>query len=253
MTGVIARREFHALLKSPFTWLIAAILQVFFAWYFLSTLEQYLAIQHQLALQDHAPGVTAFLAFRYLAPICALLLLICPLLTMRCLADEYRHHTFALLQSSPVPVHAIVLGKFIGVMGFVSLLLLLAILMPLSLLALTDVDLPLLGLSLLGLIITGAMCTAAGLFFSSLTKNTMIAAITSSTVLLLLWILGKGTYSDAGIQTAMTSLSTSTHLGTFFQGLLDTRDVLYFFILTTLFLSLTMIRISSFNRNGAPI
>jgi len=74
----IAQRELGTLFRSPIAWVIAAVLQVFFAWYFLATLEQYLAVQDKLALQDNAPGITAFMTFRYLAPCAALLLLICP-------------------------------------------------------------------------------------------------------------------------------------------------------------------------------
>ena len=123
----IAAREFNALFRSPLAWIIAAVLQIFFAWHFLSTLEQYIALQDKLALQDHAPGITAFVTFRYLAPCAALLLLICPLLTMRSYADEYRQGTFTLLRTAPVSTAAIVMGKFFGVYAFVALLLCLSL------------------------------------------------------------------------------------------------------------------------------
>jgi len=175
----IAAREFNALFRSPMAWIIAAVMQVFFAWYFLSTLETYLSVQDKLLLQDHAPGVTAYMTFRYLAPCSAILLILCPLLTMRVYADEYRHATFTLLQAAPVSATSIVLGKFLGVFAFVALLLGLAMLMPLSLASMTTVDVRTLLWGFIGLLAVAALCTSTGLLFSSLTRHTLVAAIAS--------------------------------------------------------------------------
>ena len=248
----IAAREFNALFRSPMAWIVAAVLQVFFAWYFLSTLEQYLAVQDKLALQDHAPGITAFVTFRYLAPCSALLLLICPLLTMRTYADEYRHGTFTLLRTAPVSTTAIVGGKFLGVYAFISCLLCLAMLMPLSLVFITRIDFATLLWSLAGLLAVAALCSSVGLLFSSLTRHTLVAAITSSTVLIILWVIGKHAVSSPSVQQVLQTLATSSHLGSFFQGLVSSRDIVYFALLTSLFIGLTIIRIGQLGWQGNP-
>jgi len=248
----IAQRELGALFKSPIAWVIAAVLQVFFAWYFLSTLEQYLAVQDKLALQDHAPGITAFMTFRYLAPCAALLLLICPLLGMRSYSDEYRQGTLLLLQTAPLSPTSIVLGKFLGLYAFIAFLLTLAVVMPLSLMLLTKIDITTLALSLLGLLMVAALCTAVTQFFSSLTRHTMVAAIASASVLLLLWTLGKNTFTGAKTQQVINTLATSTHLGSFFQGLIRSSDLVYFAALTLLALGLTLIRVNGLGWTGTP-
>ncbi len=247
----IAAREFNALFRSPLAWIIAAILQIFFAWYFLSTLEQYILIQDKLALQDHPPGITAFVTFRYLAPCSALLLIICPLLTMRSYADEYRQGTFTLLRTAPVSNSAIVMGKFFGVYAFVALLLCLALLMPLCLVYITNVDFATLLWSLAGLLAVAALCTSAGMLFSSLTRHTLVAAIASSTLLIILWVIGKHAVSSPVIQQALGTLATSSHLGSFFQGLVSSRDIVYFVLLTSLFIGLTMIRVNNLGWQGS--
>lgn len=241
----IAAREFNALFRSPLAWIIAAVLQIFFAWHFLSTLEQYIALQDKLALQDHAPGITAFVTFRYLAPCAALLLLICPLLTMRSYADEYRQGTFTLLRTAPVSTTAIVMGKFFGVYAFVALLLCLALLMPLCLVFITSVDFATLLWSLTGLLAVSALCTSVGMLFSSLTRHTLVAAIASSTLLIVLWVIGKHAVSSPVAQQVLQTLATSSHLGSFFQGLVSSRDIVYFALLSALFLGLTMIRVGN--------
>ena len=239
----IAAREFNALFRTPSAWIIAAVLQVFFAWYFLSTLEQYLAVQDKLSLQDHAPGITAFVTFRYLAPCSALLLLICPLLTMRTYADEYRQGTFTLLQIAPVSTTSIVAGKFLGVYAFVAVLLSLAMVMPLCLSFITTVDFATLAWSFAGLLSVAALCTSVGLLFSSLTRHTLVAAIASSTLLVILWVIGKHAVTSPLVQQALHTLATSSHLGSFFQGLISSRDIVYFALLCGLFLGLTIIRL----------
>lgn len=248
----IAQRELGMLFRSPIAWVIAAVLQVFFAWYFLSTLEQYLAVQDKLALQDHAPGITAFMTFRYLAPCAALLLLICPLLGMRSYSDEYRHGTLLLLQTAPVSSTSIVLGKFLGLYAFVAFLLTLAVVMPLSLMLLTKIDFTTLALSLLGLLMVAGLCTAVAQFFSSLTRHAMVAAIASASVLLLLWTLGKSTFTGTKTRLVIETLATSTHLGSFFQGLIRSGDLVYFAALTLLALGLTLVRVNGLGWSGTP-
>jgi len=248
----IAQRELSALFKSPMAWLVAAALQVFFAWFFLSTLEQYMLVQDRLALQDHAPGITGFMTFRYLAPCAGLLLIICPLLGMRAYADEYRQGTFILLQSAPLSVKAIVLGKFLGNFLFIAFILILALIMPLTLGLMTRIDFATLTLSFLGLLAVAAFCTSVALLFSSLTRHALVAAIASTMVLVIFWSLGKTAMSDQTLQLISQTASTSNHLGSFFQGLLNSGDLIYFAALTLLALMLTLIRVGSLGWSSSP-
>ena len=251
MITSIAKRELGALFRSPLAWVIAAVMQGIFAWLFLLTLESYLAAQATLATQDHAPGVTAFMTFRYMAPASTLYLLICPLLTMRLFADEYRLHTFALLQSSPVSATSMVIGKFLGVFVFIILLSLLMTLMPASLLMVSGIDAPTLALSLLGVLCLAAAATAVGLYFSTLTRHSMVAAICSIATLVFLWLMGKGSFSTVWVTDAMSALALSTHLGNFFQGVVDARELAYFGVITSLFLLLAIVRVEGQHHSPA--
>src|SRR3546814_8366251 len=62
-----------------------------------------------------------------------LLLLIMPLMTMRLFAEERKTGAITLLFSAPVSLTEIVLGKFLGVLGFIAVVIVLMALMPLSL------------------------------------------------------------------------------------------------------------------------
>lgn len=245
MIFTIARRELGMLFRSPLVWVVSALMQVVFAWLFLLTLEDYLTLQPKLVLQDHAPGITAFMAFRYIAPVSTLLLLVCPLLTMRSFADEYRLQTFPLLSSSPVSLTAMVLGKFTGVWLFSVCLAVLIIVMPLCLAPVSGIDTRSLLLAFAGLLALSATATSIGIFYSSMTKHNFTAAIATMMTIAFFWLAGKGRYDSSIVTELMSAFALSTHLGNFFQGIVHSRDLLWFVIVTVLFLSLTVIRLDS--------
>jgi len=244
MIGTIARHESAALLRSPQTWIIAALMAAMFGYLFLQQLENYIAVQPQLALQDHPPGLTGFLAVRFLAPIAMVLVILGPLLAMRSFSDEFRQQTLALWQSSPVSNSALVIGKYLGVLLVVCLMLLPAVLMPIAMQMLVSIDVGVIGSAALGLFLCAAAVVATGLYFSSLTQQALIAVVASLALLVLLWLLGSASFGTLPLQ-GLRSLSIAEHLGGFFQGYLSSRDILYFVLFVVLFLALTVIRLDA--------
>jgi len=175
MITTIARHESASLCRSPATWIVLAILSGACGFFFLQQVESFIALQDDLARQDHAPGLTGFLTVRFMTPLTALVAVLGPLFAMRVFSDEFRLQTFSLWQSSPVSNTTLVIGKFIGVLICISILLLVITLMPVSLLALAKVDLPVILAGTLGLFLCAATCTAIGVFYSSLTRQPFIA------------------------------------------------------------------------------
>jgi len=129
----IALRELKTLFISPLAWAMLAVVQVILAFMFLAHIEEYLLLQPQLLTIDNAPGVTDLVVGRLFGSAAIVLLLAVPLLTMRLISDERRNRTLSLLFSAPISMTEIVLGKFLGCVSFLGLLLLLITLMPLSL------------------------------------------------------------------------------------------------------------------------
>lgn len=244
MIATIARHESATLLRSPQTWAIAAVLVALFGFLFLQQLENYITVQPQLALQDHPPGLSSFLAIRFLAPLAIVFVIIGPLFAMRSFSDEFRLHTLALWQSSPVSSTALVLGKYFGVLFVIVLLLLPAVLMPLVMSTQVSIDGGVIASSAMGLALCAAACTATGLYFSSLTHQALIAVVSSLALLLLLWLLGSASFGTLPLQ-GLRSLSIAEHLGGFFQGYPGSHDVLYFLLFIGLFLALTVIRLDA--------
>jgi ABC-2 type transport system permease protein len=170
MIGAIAGRELKSLFLSPLAWAILAIVQLIAAWIFLIQLEHFLNLQSRLALREGAPGATDIVVIPLFSLLAGLLLMVMPLLTMRLISEERRNKTLPLLLSSPLSASVIVLGKFLAMLAFCTLLTTPAVLMGLSLYAGTRPDLGQIASAALGLLLLGAAFSAIGLYISSLTR-----------------------------------------------------------------------------------
>lgn len=174
-----------------------------------------------------------------------------PGLSMRTFSEERKLGTLELLLSRPLSLKEIILGKFTGVfvLGIMSLL-------PSLIYTYTIYNLsPQSGSPDLGLIIGGfiglllllALFTAIGLFTSSLTDN-QIAAFLSAAVLLFILYFGfenlAGLLERAGLILSVTAFGIKFHYENIGQGLIDSRDIAYFFSLTLMFLFWTGIRLN---------
>jgi ABC-2 type transport system permease protein len=240
MILTIAGKELKTLFSSPLAWIILAVLQFILAWFFLSQVDAFLAVQPQLTALVNPPGVTELVVPPLFGSAALILLMAVPLLSMRLIAEERRNQTLNLLLSSPVSVSEIVLGKFLGLLAFLGAFVGLTTLMALSLYAGARIDLGLLAGNVLGLILLAASFAALGLFISSLTAHPIIAAIGSFGALLGLWIVNMGAReADSWLHI----LSLLKHFESFNRGLLASADAAYFVLFTVLFLVLAIRRL----------
>ena len=245
MILTIAARELRSLFLSPLAWAILATVQFIIAYLFLSQVDAYLMVQPRLAAVEGAPGVTDLVIAPMLGNAAIILLLITPMITMRVLSEERRNRTISLLFSAPVSMTEIILGKYLGVLGFFMILLAMIALMPLSLLAGTELDLGKLATGLLGLTLLLAAFSAIGLFMSALTDQPTIAAISTFGLLLLLWIIDWAGNSEARASGLFAYLSMLRHYETLLKGLLNSTDIIYYLLVTILFLGLSIRRLDA--------
>lgn len=235
----IAARELRVLFLSPLAWSVLAVVQFILAWIFLSHTENFIQIQNQLPNIPGAPGFTELVAGRTFGAGGIVLLLIVPLLTMRLISEERRNRTLPLLLSAPVPMHAIVFGKYLGLMGFLTVLIGLVALMPLSLLLGGPLDLGQFNAGLLGLFLLCGAFSAIGLYLSTLTNHPTVAAVSTFGVLLLLWIIN-ALGSASGQDSLFAYLSMTHHYQALLKGVFDTEDVVYYLLVIAAFLTLSV-------------
>ncbi len=245
MIATIAARELRSLFLSPLAWSILAVTLFILAYLFLSQIEAYITLQPRLAALDGAPGVADIVVAPLFADAAVVLLLITPLVTMRVLSEERRNRTISLLFSAPLSMTEIVVGKYLGVLSFFLILLGMLALMPLSLLAGTELDLGKLAAGMLGLILVVAAFAAIGVYMSSLTEQPTVAAVTTFGLLLLLWIIdwaGNGQMDDGN---TLSYLSMLRHYEPLLKGLFNSTDITYYLLLIVLFIGLSIRRLDA--------
>ncbi len=241
----IAARELKALFLSPLAWSILAVVQFILAYLFLAQVDTFMTYAPRFAGMDGAPGVTDVIVAPLFGNAAVVLLLVAPLITMRVLSEEKRSRTLSLLMSAPVSMTDIVLGKYLGVLGFFGVMLIMLGMMALSLLAGTDLDLGKVASGLFGLALVVGAFSAAGLYMSSLTEQPTIAAVSSFGLLLLLWIINWAGGSGATVSGLFSYLSLVGHYESLLKGLFNSTDVAYYLLFIVTFLVLSIQRLDA--------
>jgi ABC-2 type transport system permease protein len=249
MILTIATRELRSLFLSPLAWAVLAVVQALLAFLFLGHVDFFLQVEGRLVSVPDAPGLTELVANPLLGNAAVVLLLVVPLLSMRLVSEERRARTLTLLFSAPVSMTEIVLGKYLGLMLFLLVILLLIALMPLSLLLGGGLDLGMFAAGLLGLLLLLGAFGAVGLFMSTITHHPTVAGIGAFGALLLFWVLdwsGQGTSSKS----VLAYLSLLNHYEPFLRGVFDSADALYYLLFILAFLALSVRRLDA-ERLGA--
>lgn len=236
----IARVEWRRIFLSPLAWAVLAIVQFIVGFVFINLLLQYA----NEAAQGTDLGVSDVVAGSLYGFSTILLLLIMPLMTMRLFAEERKTGAITLLFSAPVSLTEIVLGKFLGVLGFIAVVILLMALMPLSLAWSTNMDWGRVAAGLLGLFLLMTSFGAVGLFVSSCTREPTIAAVGSFGLLLVIWLANILAYNDSvPFHEVFSYLSLIDHFESLRRGVFATADVAYYLLFSALFLWLTVLRL----------
>lgn len=169
-----------------------------------------------------------------------------PAITMRFFAEERSTGTLEIITTKPITDLSIVLGKYFSGLLLVVISLLPTLIYFYSVYMLADpvgnVDIGGTWGSYLGLLLLGSGYVAIGLFASSLTNNQIIAFITGMFICFVLyalttWIREFTTFS--ALDPILEAISIQSHYNSMSRGVIDTRDVIYFISLTTVFLMLT--------------
>ena len=246
MIFTIAAKELKGLFASPLAWVVLTCAQMVLGYSFLRRLDDFLQVEPRLIRMASPPGITELVAIPTFATAAAMLLFAVPLLAMRLIAEERRNQTMVFLMSAPVSVTDIVLGKFVGLVAFLALMVAMVAFMPLTLAHGAALDYGLLASVTLGLTLLAAAFAAVGLYVSSLTAHPLVAAIGAFAILLGMLLVGD-TASDslrarnwhvpAALAQVLSPLRNFEPLG---KGIVDTHAVACLLLLTAAFLALAI-------------
>lgn len=175
------------------------------------------------------------------------LLLLAPAISMKLLTEEHKTHTLELLFAHPLSEGEIVLGKFFGALAFFTAILLTTISLPLTLIIWSRPDIGQIIGQYLGGIFIGAAFLAIGLTASAYVQNPISGFLLGAAVSFIFVIIGLDFITQllpAPFNLLVTELSVITHGENIARGLLDIRDLAYFFTLTSLCLAVTVFKLA---------
>lgn len=234
---IIARKEFKQFFVSPVAYAIALAIFLIMGVLFYATVLS-------AAYQQYAPSVQVILG-----PLATIFLFTTPAITMRTLPEEQRTGTLELLLTAPVRDWELVIGKWLGAMGFILTILLVTWVYPIILNRLVDpgIDQGILVSGYLGLVLMVAAFSAIGVAVGSLFSNQIAAFFTTLGVLLVLWMIGYPSMAGGSLETSLLSyLDISEHFyPTFYRGIIDLKDIVYFISVIALALFLGSISVES--------
>jgi ABC-2 type transport system permease protein len=229
-TSIIYRRELGSYLRSPLSWVIAAVLLlgqgIFFqAWALKGEQLSALVLERFLFLSSFSIGVAAIV------------------LSFRLIAEERQNNSIVILTTSPVRDYEIVLGKFFAALTFLTIMLVLSLYMPLLIMKNGKISGAQILVGYLGLFLFGAVGLSIGLFTSSLTKQQFVALILAAFLLIALGniyqLAGKLDEPVRGVVEQM-DLWWIRFQGSFMKGILNLKDVVFYVAVTYFFLLLAV-------------
>jgi len=163
-----------------------------------------------------------------------------PAMSMRLLADELRDGTYELLATMPTRTIDIVLGKYLSLLGHITLLLGLTLIYPLTLSLLGDIDMGMTMASYLAAWCLAACFAAVCLYASALTSQAMIAYIVGLMLLLFVFLISQVAPTlPVAMQNAVVLLGPINHFQSMNRGVVSLDDMMLFVGVTTVFLTLT--------------
>lgn len=230
---IIARRELHSFFDSLMAYImLVAFLGFsgFFTWLYGSDIF----LRNQADLQ-------VFFAIAYWT-----LFFFIPAITMRMFAEENKTGTIELLLTKAVTDWQVVFGKFLACLVLIGVALVLTLPYYITVWKLGPVDHGSVWAGYLGLLLMSATYISIGLFTSSITNNQIVAFLLAIFIGIFFHIIFDvlaGSFTGA-IGNVFSYLSVSTHYESISRGVIDSKDLVYFFSVIFLGLVLSEVKLS---------
>lgn len=232
-TLAVARRELAALFFSPIAYVVLALFS-------LGTVL--------IFLLNYAPGLPATLRPTFTGVIWLMIFLV-PAISMRLLSEEFRTGTIELLMTSPLDDAQVVLGKWLGAMGFFTILLSPLVVLALVLAATARPDWGPILSGFLGLFLVGGFYLAVGTFASAASQNQIISFLLTVFIIclftLLLYFLPQAAWVSDSLRPFLFHLNVNFQFENFSKGLIDWPNLIYFLSGIAFFLFLAVLLLQS--------
>ena len=239
---VICRKELKSYFASPIAYGLMAFFALVSGYFFYAAVAIFVTrgMEMQMMGRGMPMDVNEWVVRPVLSNVSVIGLFMIPMITMRLFAEEKRSGTIELLVTSPVRDWEIILGKWLAALLMYAAILSVSLVNVSVLFAYGRPDWKPLLVGYLGLILQGGCLLALGTFLSTTTKNQIVAGAGTFAVCLMLWVISWLTeFNTESYAKVISYLSVVTHFESFAKGVIDTKDLIFYFsmIFFGLFLS----------------
>jgi ABC-2 type transport system permease protein len=230
----MAGKELQAYFHSPIAYLVMTVYTVICGFVFYSSTAFFSIQSMRMEMQGGMGAPPMSLNEYVIRPIIGgvltvVLLFLIPMITMRLFAEEKRAGTIELLLTSPLTDMQIILGKYLGALTLFAILEALSFAYFIVLFMYGNPDAKPLIANALGMLLYGGALLALDMWFSTLTKNQIIAGSMALSVNLLLYLLDwVSAYSQSTAGKVMSYIALTTHFDNFAKGVIQLNDVVYY-------------------------
>jgi ABC-2 type transport system permease protein len=150
-------------------------------------------------------------------------------ITMALLAEEKRTGTIELLLTMPLRDTEVIVGKFLGALGLLSVLLLLTLPYPISVNTLGRLDWGPVAAGYFAVFLQGSAMIAIGVLCSSYTDNQLVAFFSAGMISFAFWIVSRFLpFVPQQMASVVEWISFDYHYESMMRGVIDSRDVIFF-------------------------
>ncbi|PWT94185.1 MAG: ABC transporter permease [Acidobacteria bacterium] len=225
----ITRKELEQYFASPIAYVVVSFFLVLSGFFFFLYLKFYLQnVTMAGSMGQETNEVSQAIMRPFFSNIAFFFLSIFPLLTMRQVAEEKKLGTYELLMTSPVSVGQLVVGKFLGTVSFMAVILVLISIYPAVLFIFGHPDFGPIGTGFLGLLLLGSAFLSFGILFSALTESQIVAAVLGYVFFLILWIVNFLTSADTWYGKVLQYISVYQRFDDFTKGIVNLGDAVYY-------------------------
>ncbi len=234
----IFKREFKSYFATPIGYIVIAALYFFLGLFF------------AIIYSAGAP-ITEYV----IISMSTIIIFLMPVLTMRLMSEDRRQKVDQVLFTSPVSLYSVVLGKFFAALAVLAIGFAPTVIFEIIMASSATVNLMSFIYALLGILLLGAALIALGMFISCLTESTVISAILSLVINIVLIFMssitssitiptGEGFFSTLWSKTVeyfvlvLDKLSFINAFNNFGESIFSIADIIYFLSIIAVFLFL---------------
>lgn len=252
MTLKIARAELLNLFFSPVAWLVIIFYFIACGIPFVEHMSTYFRVQSVMFDADRnwkgfdGNGLTLELTWPVVTSLINNLYLFIPLLTMGIINREVNAGTIKLLYSSPISIRHIVFGKYLGLLALVAvLIIIISIFLFTGTGIITNPEVKRQFAYALSVFLVANAYIAIGIFISCVTNYQIVAGVLTFVMFFTLNSISALWQQYDFFRDITYFLSIAGRANYLLQGLISTRDIFYFILITVLFLGFAMIKLKS--------